>query len=73
MLSRIYRKLANRRKESDRVPLALRVQTTDSAGEAVDDFLGADDDPDRDLLLRAYAAQAAVEWPALDARLEKDA
>ncbi len=36
VLSRIYRKLANRRKESDRVPLALKVQTTDSGGEAVE-------------------------------------
>ena len=37
--------------------------------EAADAFLAADDDPDRDLLLRAFAAQDAVEWPALDARL----
>jgi hypothetical protein len=41
----------------------------DALGKAVDDFLGADDDEDRDLLLRAFAAQQAVEWPALDARL----
>ena len=36
MLSRIYRKLVNRRKESERVPLALRVQTTDSDGQAIE-------------------------------------
>ena len=36
MLSRIYRKLANRRKESDRVPLSLRVQTMNTDGQAVE-------------------------------------
>jgi hypothetical protein len=36
--------------------------------KAVDEFLAADDDEDRDLLLRAFAAQQAVDWPALDAR-----
>lgn len=36
---------------------------------AVDKYLHVDDDPDRDLLLRAFAAQEAVQWPALDARL----
>jgi hypothetical protein len=40
----------------------------DAAAEA---FLAKDDDPDRDLLLRAFAAQAAVEWPHLDARFEQ--
>ena len=35
--------------------------------EAVAAFRGASDDPDRTLLLRAFAAQPAVEWPALDA------
>ena len=29
----------------------------------------AGDDPDRDLLLRAFAAQDAIEWPVLDALL----
>jgi len=38
--------------------------------KALDSFLAVDDDPDRDLLLRAFAAQDAVEWPTLDARLE---
>ena len=37
--------------------------------EAVDRFRAAADDPDRDLLLRAFAAQDAVEWPVLDALL----
>jgi len=32
-------------------------------------FLAAEDDPDRELLLRAFAAQPAVEWLALDALL----
>ena len=37
MLSRIYRKLANRRKESERVPLALREPgDTHTAGEEED-------------------------------------
>jgi hypothetical protein len=38
---------------------------------AVKKFLGADDDPDRRLLLRAFSAQEAIEWPALDALLEE--
>ena len=29
----------------------------------------ADGDPDRELLLRAFAAQSAIDWPALDALL----
>ena len=37
--------------------------------EAVSQFRGAADDPDRDLLVRAFAAQDAVEWPVLDALL----
>jgi hypothetical protein len=36
---------------------------------AVQEFRGTDDDPDRDLLLRAFAAQDAIEWPVLDALL----
>jgi hypothetical protein len=41
--------------------------------KAVDEFLGVDSDGDRDLLLRAFAAQEAVDWPALDARLAGEA
>lgn len=37
--------------------------------DAFDRFRAAGDDPDRDLLLRAFAAQDAVEWPVLDALL----
>ena len=33
-------------------------------------FLDKDDDPDRDLLLRAFSAQSAVDWPKLEALLE---
>jgi hypothetical protein len=36
---------------------------------AVETFRTKEDDPDRDLLLQAFAAQAAIEWPALDALL----
>jgi hypothetical protein len=35
--------------------------------EATMKFRGADDDPDRELLLRAFAAQSSIEWPTLDA------
>ena len=38
--------------------------------KATEKFLAADEDPDRRLLLRAFAAQEAIEWPALDALLE---
>jgi hypothetical protein len=40
---------------------------------AIEKFLAAGDDPDRDLLLRAFAAQAAIEWPDLDAHFESAA
>ena len=43
--------------------------TPEHLRKAVDEFLGADDDEDRDLLLRAFAAQEAVDWPTLDAHL----
>lgn len=36
---------------------------------ALESFRGKDDDPDRELLLHAFAAQEAIEWPALEARL----
>lgn len=38
-------------------------------GQAVETFRRADDDSDRELLLRAFAAQSAIDWPALDALL----
>jgi hypothetical protein len=54
---------------------SLKEETPAQPGEkalkdAVKKYLGSSDDPDRDLLLRAFAAQHAVEWPALDALLE---
>ena len=36
---------------------------------AVEKYRGAAEDPDRDLLLRAFSAQSAVSWPALDSLL----
>ncbi len=35
----------------------------------VETFRAKDDDPDRELLLLAFAAQTSIEWPALDALL----
>ena len=40
---------------------------------AAEKFLGADEDPDRRLLLRAFSAQQAIEWPALAALLAESA
>ena len=37
--------------------------------QAVEKYRGAGDDPDRELLLKAFAAQSAIDWPALDALL----
>jgi hypothetical protein len=37
--------------------------------DAIDRFRAGGDDADRDLLLRAFAAQDAIEWPVLDALL----
>ena len=38
----------------------------DSLKKAVETYRGQDDDPDRELLLRAFASQSAIDWPALD-------
>jgi hypothetical protein len=38
-------------------------------GKAIDTFLAAGDDADRPLLLHAFAAQDAIEWPDLETRL----
>ncbi len=34
--------------------------------KAVAEFRGAAEDPDRDLLLKAFAAQTSIDWPPLD-------
>lgn len=36
---------------------------------ALESFRGKDDDPDRELCLRAFAAQSAIDWPELDEAL----
>ncbi len=36
----------------------------------IKDFCAKDDDPDRALLLKAFGAQDAIDWPLLDAHLE---
>src|SRR5262245_34965055 len=40
---------------------------------AAEKYLAASDDPDRRLLLQAFAAQEAIEWPALDALVAPEA
>ena len=40
--------------------------------KALEGFLGADGDPDRRLLLAAFAAQDAIDWPDLEALLAAD-
>lgn len=37
--------------------------------KAVEAFRGGDDPADRELLLRAFAAQSAIDWPGLEALL----
>ncbi len=41
--------------------------------EAVASFRAGEQSEDRELLLRAFAAQSAIDWPALDALVEKPA
>jgi hypothetical protein len=41
--------------------------------EKVARFRGVDGDDDRELLLKAFAAQTAIEWPVLDALIEPTA
>ena len=40
--------------------------------KSVEEYRAKDGDAERDVLLRAFAAQAAVEWPELDALLEEE-
>jgi len=42
----------------------------DQLEAAVKAFRAVDDDLDRELLLRAFAAQSAIDWPALEALLD---
>ena len=42
-------------------------------GKAVKAFRAVDDDPNRDLLLAAFAAQNSIDWPELDALTATDA
>ena len=42
----------------------------DKLREAAESFRSAARDPDRELLLRAFAAQQAIDWPTLDGLLE---
>jgi hypothetical protein len=39
----------------------------DKLDTAVSDFLSGENTPDRELLLRAFAAQSAIDWPDLEA------
>jgi hypothetical protein len=43
-----------------------------SLKQAVETYRAVDDDPDRDLLLEAFAAQSAIEWPDLEVLLGRD-
>lgn len=42
----------------------------DKLEAAIQQFTGKDDDPDRPLLLKAFGAQDAIDWPLLDEHLE---
>jgi hypothetical protein len=44
-----------------------------SLRKAADGFRQADEDPDRELLLRAFAAQHAIDWPDLEKLLDAPA
>ncbi len=46
-------------------PAAEKLQLT------IKEFCGKDDDPDRELLLKAFASQDAISWPLLDAHIEQ--
>jgi len=41
--------------------------------KAVETYRAVDDDPDRGLLLEAFVAQSAIEWPDLEALLGREA
>ncbi len=46
-------------------PAAKKLQGT------IKEFCGKDDNPDRQLLLKAFASQDAIEWPILDSHIEQ--
>ncbi|MAG31896.1 MAG: hypothetical protein CL908_13490 [Deltaproteobacteria bacterium] len=54
--------------QADEVPCP----EADELAKKVETFRGGDDDDDRELLLHVFAAQAAIDWPALDELLETD-
>ena len=43
----------------------------EALAKARDEFCGKDDDEDRALLVRAFAAQSAIDWPDLEALFEQ--
>ncbi len=45
-------------------PAAAKLELT------IKEFCGKDDDPDRELLLKAFASQSVINWPVLDAHNE---
>ena len=53
------------KEENPQQPEANKLQ------KAIDEFRGKDDSADRDLLLKAFASQSAVDWPLLDEFNEK--
>ena len=52
----------------DDVPAPERAELERKVAE----FRGAGNEPDRDLLLRVFGAQAAIDWPGLDEILDAD-
>jgi hypothetical protein len=52
---------------SDEAPPA---PAEDELRKTTERFLGTDDDADRELLLRAFAAQESIDWPILEAVLD---
>jgi len=51
---------------------APEAPSAQALGDAVSRFRSAAADPDRNLLLRAFASQTSIDWPALDALVTGD-
>ncbi len=49
------------KEDSPAEPAAEKLELT------IKEFCGKDDDPDRELLLKAFASQSVIDWPVLDA------